>query len=263
MNKIRIGKDIIIRWKVTINTGLPIEDADLTLIMVNPRAQKTRLTFTIEDGVIVSKVLGRNHVTLGVHRLTLWLNYGKENQSALDAVDAFELVRSTADEVIDDDTSDAEIEMSGEIVTTARGEKGDKGDKGDKGTLIYQFKGTRIKNLDTYMYDRNKIYDEKLRKVTPRIGDYLIDISKSTIAQIIEMDVQFAITEVNGTSNLKGEKGDKGEKGEQGERGEQGEKGERGEQGLQGIKGDKGDTVIVNTTGNAIIVQGTRNFNNF
>ena len=133
MRKIRIGKDILINWKVSINTGLPLAEADLTLVMVNPRLKLTTLDFTIEDGdCVVAKFRGIDQKYCGVHKLTLWLNKGKENQSALDSVDAFRLVMFTSEEEDNDESIGNEVvNLSGQITVTDRGTKGEKGDTGN------------------------------------------------------------------------------------------------------------------------------------
>lgn len=195
MRKIRIGKDIIIKWKVTINTGLPLEDADLTLVMVNPKLALTTLDFTIEDNeYVVAKFKGTDHKCCGVHKLTLWLNKGKENQSALDSVDAFRLVMFTSEEQDDDESIANEVvELEGEITTTDKGEKGDKGDTG------------------------NGIESTELNQ------DYTLTINYTDGTSYT-------------TTSIRGEKGE---------------------------KGDKGEAVIINVSEQALIVEGTNNFNNF
>lgn len=195
MRKIRIGKDIIIKWKVTINTGLPLDEADLTLVMVNPRLQLTTLDFTIEDDeYVVAKFKGTDHKYCGVHKLTLWLNKGKENQSALDSIDAFRLVMFTSEEQDDDESIANEVvELEGEITTTDKGQKGDKGDTGNGISSI-------VEN-DNYTLTINYTNGESFT-----------------------------------TGNIRGEKGE---------------------------KGDKGEAVIINVSEQALIVEGTNNYNNF
>lgn len=195
MRKIRIGKDIIIKWKVTINTGLPLDEADLTLVMVNPKLLLTTLDFTIEDNeYVVAKFKGVDHKCCGVHKLTLWLNRGKENQSALDSVDAFRLVMFTSEEEDDDESIANEVvELEGEITTTDKGEKGDKGDTG------------------------NGIESTELN------SDYTLTINYTDGTSYT-------------TTSIRGEKGE---------------------------KGDRGEAVIINVSEQALIVEGTNNYNNY
>lgn len=124
MNKIRIGKDITINWQVTISSGISLEDADLTLIMVNPKLEKTELDFTVDGDVITATVLGTEQKCCGVHKLTLWLNYGQEGQSALDKTDAFRLVMFTDEEEFEDEPfSEAVVDLDGRIYTVDQGIK--------------------------------------------------------------------------------------------------------------------------------------------
>lgn len=127
MDKIRIGKDIRIEWAITIADGsIGLNEADLTLILVDPRRNKSQLDFQIEDNEkIISKYYGTDQHWLGAYTLTIWLNYGKVDQSALDCR-AFELVPSTEDEEDNsEDVASAEINLSGTIAVAVKGDKGE------------------------------------------------------------------------------------------------------------------------------------------
>lgn len=96
MRDFRIGTDIKVKWHVTINEGtVPIEGADLTLQLVNPLGQRAKMPFSILDGKVVAIVYGKDQTMLGAYALTLWLNYGKADQTAIDHIDAFRLVASS------------------------------------------------------------------------------------------------------------------------------------------------------------------------
>ena len=96
MRDFRIGTDIKVKWHVTINEGtVPIEGADLTLQLVNPLGQRAKMPFSILDGKVVAIVYGKGQTMLGAYALTLWLNYGKADQTAIDHIDAFRLVASS------------------------------------------------------------------------------------------------------------------------------------------------------------------------
>lgn len=162
--KIRFGKDIKIKWKVTINDNTITNSDNLTLVMVNPRLQMQMLDFIIEDGSVVAYYRGKEHKYLGTYKLTLWYNYGKENQSALDSTEAFTLVRFTDRE---DDNDDAEVvDVSGVLKVGVEGEsayntwlrlgnmgteedfiKSLKGEKGDKSDLSVQTGNNNYKNF--------------------------------------------------------------------------------------------------------------------
>lgn len=112
--KIRRGKDIKLRWSVTVNDRPITADDDLTLVLINPRLEKIKLDYFIEDGALVFYFRGKDQKFLGEYKLTLWLNYGKENQTALDDTSCFTLVRFTDDE--DNDLEDiTEVELKGTV----------------------------------------------------------------------------------------------------------------------------------------------------
>lgn len=96
MKDFRIGTDIKVKWHVTINEGtVPIEGADLTLQLVNPLGQRAKIPFDLLDGKVVAIVYGKDQTMLGAYAFTLWLNYGKADQTAIDHIDAFRLVASS------------------------------------------------------------------------------------------------------------------------------------------------------------------------
>lgn len=92
-NKIRIGKDIIVQWAIlTNNEPISLEGRDLKLILTTPLNKKITLEFTVSGNIITSKYKGVDQKILGIYNLTLWENYGKDNQSVLDYCSAFTLV---------------------------------------------------------------------------------------------------------------------------------------------------------------------------
>ena len=100
MKKIRIGKDIKIRWGVTID-GEVADPAvyDLTLELRDAFGSTVEIAQpTLVDGLLETTFFGKDHKRTGAYRLTLWLNKGKEGQSVVDACDAFTLVSCSCDE---------------------------------------------------------------------------------------------------------------------------------------------------------------------
>lgn len=100
MRKIRIGKDIKIRWGVTIE-GEVADPAvyDLTLELRDAFGSTVDVAQpTLVDGLLETTFFGKDHKRTGAYRLTLWLNKGKEGQSVVDACDAFTLVSCSCDE---------------------------------------------------------------------------------------------------------------------------------------------------------------------
>lgn len=96
MNKIRIGKDIVIKWTLLTNSEyISLSGRDLSLILTTPLKQKVNLSFETEGNILTSIFPGVQHKTLGVYTLTLWENFGKDGQTAVDVCQAFELVPYT------------------------------------------------------------------------------------------------------------------------------------------------------------------------
>lgn len=92
--RIRQGKDILLRWKVLTNVQeLSLEGRNITLVMTTPVGREKALEHGVEGSVVVARLLGTTLTHLGDYTLTLWENRGKEGQTAVDAVNAFELVK--------------------------------------------------------------------------------------------------------------------------------------------------------------------------
>ena len=116
MRKIRIGKDIRVRWRILTNgEALPLEGRDLRLEMVN-RFGRTERSFSVEDdNVVVFTFPGTAQRYLGEHTFTVWENRDKPGQTVVDSCDGVELVKSTCMEGGTDgktatDTSDLSTE---------------------------------------------------------------------------------------------------------------------------------------------------------
>ena len=101
MKKIRIGKDIAIRWEITTN-GEPesLENENLYIEMKDPKGNLVQIEeYDIEGNVISIGLKGTTFVYLGLYNLTLWKNKGEDGQTVVDAVDAFKLVKYTNEEL--------------------------------------------------------------------------------------------------------------------------------------------------------------------
>ena len=104
MRKIRKGKDISVRWPILTNgEPLSLDGRDLTLFIKSQYNVAKELDFTTEDNVVVFTFAGTEQQMLGTYKLTLWENYGKVGQTAVDCCDAFTLVPCTCEEVPGDD----------------------------------------------------------------------------------------------------------------------------------------------------------------
>lgn len=133
MRKIRIGKDIKIRWGVTIE-GEVADPAvyDLTLELRDGFGTACPISaMELVDGAIEATYYGKDHKRTGDYRLTLWLNKGKEGQSVVDACDAFTLVACSCDE---GGSSDLDVEAA-EIATASLDVGGSSGGVSDYALL--------------------------------------------------------------------------------------------------------------------------------
>lgn len=93
MKKIRIGNDIVIKWRVTINgEEVNLEGLDLSLYISTTYQPRKAIAFTVAGNEITATYKGSEQRVTGVYRLTLYRNEGENAQSILDACDAFELV---------------------------------------------------------------------------------------------------------------------------------------------------------------------------
>lgn len=98
MKRIRIGKDIRIRWRVEVNGYPPESDSSCVLEVVGHWGDRQELPVEVVDGEVVATFRGKHHRQIGVYSLTLWINRGKDGQTAVDACNVFELVPCSCDE---------------------------------------------------------------------------------------------------------------------------------------------------------------------
>ena len=111
MKKIRIGNDIVIKWRVTINgEEVNLEGLDLSLYISTTYQPRKAIAFTVAGNEITATFKGTDQNVTGVYRLTLYRNEGENSQSILDACDAFELV-SCSCLTVDAAFGGAEVEL--------------------------------------------------------------------------------------------------------------------------------------------------------
>lgn len=96
MKKIRIGKDITVRWQVKTNgEDMPLTGRDLRLEVLNSYGSR-ELPFTVENvNVVMFTIPGKEQRHPGRHSFTLWENYNKPGQTVVDSCDGVELVPVT------------------------------------------------------------------------------------------------------------------------------------------------------------------------
>lgn len=117
MNKIRIGKDFDVRWSILTNGEvIDLAGRDLLLEVYPPFHEKIVLPFNIEGNTIIANISPDIQTSAGVYSLTLWENYGKDGQTAVDSCQAFALVSSSCAES-DDSNTDVELKEVIELQT--------------------------------------------------------------------------------------------------------------------------------------------------
>ena len=99
MKRIRIGKDISIRWEInTDGAAVPLEGRDLTLELKSPIGKVIILPCRVDGNVLTMTYYGYEQTVVGEYSLTLWENKGKQGQNVVDAIRAFKLVRTSPEE---------------------------------------------------------------------------------------------------------------------------------------------------------------------
>ncbi len=147
MRRIRIGKDIAMRWTI-LTDGQPTDLANRKLL-IEARASNGRvyeLEYTTEKNTAIFTFLGKEQRFTGNYTITLWENKGEEKQNVVDKVSAFSLVRSTDEE---DNSADAENNL--EVETIDLGTT-DFTLMGGENTPVDIFSGTELKMMDGTEY---------------------------------------------------------------------------------------------------------------
>lgn len=99
MKKIRIGKDLQVKWTILTNgKSEDLSGRDLTLFLFDPLKYSRQIPFEVSANVISFTVRGTEQRRSGVYSLSLWENYGGIGQSVVDCCEAFQLVPVTCQE---------------------------------------------------------------------------------------------------------------------------------------------------------------------
>lgn len=112
--RIRIGKDIAIRWHITLPEGNNelLSDMDLSIAMKDPKGLPIAIKdYDVVDNDLLIGLKGTAFAWLGNYTLTLWKNKGKDGQTVVDAVNAFTLVNSTDKETYENSTGSGVLEI--------------------------------------------------------------------------------------------------------------------------------------------------------
>lgn len=168
MKKIRIGKDINVRWEITLPEGIDTLDGlNLSLDMRDPKGNKVKINeFELEgDNVVLFGLRGTAFVFIGNYSFTLWVNKGELGQTLVDCINAFQLVTSTDKENDEEGCGCGVLEVStidiyGDLTfPVVRGPKGDPGapgepgPKGDDGTSVIVKSITKVDKTTTVVLE--------------------------------------------------------------------------------------------------------------
>lgn len=174
ISKLRIGKDITIKMSILTN-GEPVslDGRDISVVLKTPMCQEVKLNFTIEDNIIISKYEGTKQKYCGIYMLTVWENYGKIGQSALDFCNAFELVSNTCKEVPTSEGLEIEtITLEGDLSI------GIQGASAYEVAVANGFKGTETEWLESLKLHYNDLTAEEKAELQKPITDIAADVSE-------------------------------------------------------------------------------------
>ena len=117
MKRIRIGKDISIRWEITTDgAAIPLEGRDLLVEIKSPFRVVRNIPFRVDGNTIILTYYGKEQKWVGEYSVTLWENKGKQGQNVVDAIKAFELVKTSPEE---NDFADGDIQVESIDLGTA------------------------------------------------------------------------------------------------------------------------------------------------
>jgi hypothetical protein len=190
MRKIRIGKDIKIRWAVLIEGEIADPSKhDLTLELRDSFGTACPISeMAFVDGAIEATYHGKDHKRTGAYRLTLWLNKGKEGQSVVDACDAFTLVSCSCDE-----GGDADLDLEVVDVATASLDVGG-GSGGGSGVSDYALLSNKPR-INDIVLNGNKTAEELGLQAK---GDYAL---RSELPEVPDMNDYAKAEDVNDALN--------------------------------------------------------------
>lgn len=175
ISKLRIGKDITIKMSILTN-GEPVslDGRDISVVLKTPMCQEVKLNFTIEDNIIISKYEGTKQKYCGIYMLTVWENYGKIGQSALDFCNAFELVSNTCKEVPTSEGLEIEtITLEGDLSI------GIQGASAYEVAVANGFKGTETEWLEWLKLHYNDLTAEEKAELQKPITDIAADVAEA------------------------------------------------------------------------------------
>ena len=117
---IRRGNTIVVRWSVLTNgEAMSLEGRDLRIFISSTAMRHEVTDYAIEGHEITFKWEGTEQRHAGRYDLTLYENYGKANQSVVDACNAFTLVERScqASQDSSDNIAVEYVELTGNVQT--------------------------------------------------------------------------------------------------------------------------------------------------
>lgn len=207
--KVRIGKDIEIKWSVlTDGSATRLRSSELTLELLCPNGKVEELKFSVRGNMITALYPGKAQRYTGTYGIVLWKNKGQEEQSVVDKTEAFTLVARTHQEslVQEDDLAKVMLDLGTSSIATIAGAS----------------VSAIVSNLTGY---------KSLSSVDE------LPMGETTLGYLIGTHLYVYVGE--GGNATEGKYQDCGEfRGPQGEQGEQGIQGPQGNSGYQGAKGE-------------------------
>lgn len=192
MRRIRKGKDILVQIRILTNgEQKSLEDRDIRVILVTPLRSRMEMKFSVNDDTVQFRFPGSEQEMLGKYLVTVWENYGKEGQTAVD-FKAFHLVPDTFSEGGNDDEGlDTEtVELSGTI------------ESGVKGLSAYElavengYKGTVDEWLES-LHGKPLTYDDLTPEQIEELQKPAKDIAEKAEAALSLLPVVNIIKETN------------------------------------------------------------------
>ena len=99
MKRIRIGKDISMRWEITTDgVAIPLDGRDLTVEIKSPMGIENNIPYRVEGNILIMTYYGYEQKRTGEYSITLWEKKGKPGQNVVDVISAFKLVRTSQEE---------------------------------------------------------------------------------------------------------------------------------------------------------------------
>ena len=167
---------------------------DIRLTIRDPLGRDSELTFQTAGNIVTANFPVELQRVCGVYHLTLWSNYGKVGQSAVDACNAVELVPTTCEASDYPDLDNDNIDVAeGNLEIGVAGPKGDDGI-----SVTHKWNGTKLELTSAAGTTVTDLQGPK--------GDDGTSVEHSFEGTVLKMTSASGITEVD----LKGQQGDRG-----------------------------------------------------